>query len=137
MGWKRWFLGTPISETAKSIGSLSASIRSALTGELKPEQRVKLESDLIALQDTVNEAQSTINKIEAKSTSLFIAGWRPAVGWTCVFGLWVQVFIFPLLDIWYTVPLFDSEILMGLLIPLLGLGAYRTYEKKVGVQDKH
>lgn len=137
MGWKRWLLGTPISETAKSIGNLSASIRFALTGELKPEQRVKLETDLIALQDKVNEAQSTINEVEAKSTSLFIAGWRPAVGWTCVFGLWVQCFLFPVLDIWYDVPLFDSEILMGLLIPLLGLGAYRTYEKKVGVQDKH
>jgi uncharacterized membrane protein len=137
MGWKSWLLGTPISETAKSIGNLSASIRSALTGELKPEQRVKLEENLIALQDKMNEAQSTINEVEAKSTSLFIAGWRPAVGWTCVFGLWTQVFVFPILKIWHDVPPFDSEILMGLLIPLLGLGAYRTYEKKVGVQDKH
>jgi len=33
------------------------------------------------------EMQTEINKVEAQHTSLFIAGWRPAIGWVCVSGL--------------------------------------------------
>ena len=33
------------------------------------------------------KGQLEVNKIEAASKSLFVAGWRPAVGWSCCFAL--------------------------------------------------
>ena len=39
-------------------------------------------------------AQTDINKVEAASSSLFIAGWRPFIGWGCGFcGPCLQVFV--------------------------------------------
>ncbi len=66
---------------------------------------------------------------------MFIAGWRPAVGWVCVLGLAVTVFS-PLLG-WVAalaghailVPPIPMDALMTLLIGMLGLGGMRTVEK--------
>ncbi len=83
--------------------------------------------------------QVEINKVEAASDSLFKSGWRPATGWVCVTGLSYQFLGHPLLT-WlssvYTQPpppALDTADLITLLMGLLGLGAYRTFEKKAGV----
>jgi len=86
--------------------------------------------------------QIEVNKIEAQSPSLFKSGWRPAVGWTCVFGLVYQFVLYPFLtwasSIWGipTPPLLDTGLLMTLLGGLLGLGGFRTFEKIKGVASK-
>lgn len=83
--------------------------------------------------------QIEVNKVEAASDSLFKSGWRPAVGWTCVFGLVYSFVAFPLLT-WYSSymavaspPDLDMGTLITLLGGLLGLGGLRTYEKVKGV----
>jgi hypothetical protein len=80
--------------------------------------------------------QGEINVEEAKNTSMFVAGWRPAAGWVCVLGLSYSVFIRPMLSWLSTLgnlvavpPVIDTTILMQLLFGMLGLGAMRTYEK--------
>jgi len=85
------------------------------------------------------KAQIEVNKVEAASSSLFIGGWRPAVGWTCVFGLGYSFFGLPMLS-WASVnfgytppPELDMGTLMTLLVGMLGLGGLRTMEKKAGV----
>jgi hypothetical protein len=84
-------------------------------------------------------AQLEVNKVEAASDSLFKSGWRPATGWMCVFGFSYQIMIRPTAN-WvminyldWTVPLesLDLQTLGTLLFGMLGLGAYRTYEKVV------
>ncbi len=84
--------------------------------------------------------QMDINRAEAQSGSLFIGGWRPAVGWVCVFGLAYQFLACPLLAWagtntagWTAPPDLDMSTLMTLLLPLLGLGGMRTAEKIKGV----
>lgn len=79
-------------------------------------------------------AQSRINEKEAESDSGFKSNWRPAVGWICASGL-LYLVVYPFL-VWYSnnyglaiPPPADSEGLMTLLFGILGLGAYRTYEK--------
>jgi len=138
MSLKNWLLGNPIAETVESIESLITTTRSALTGELPPATRVKLEEKLIELEKQKNEAQTRINAAEAKHPSIFIAGWRPAVGWVCVIGVFIQFIVYPLVKIVHSslAPI-DMTQLIALLVSLLGLGAYRTYEKKVGVQGEH
>lgn len=95
----------------------------------------QLEADLqIAL------AQAEINKAEAMSNDPFRAGWRPFIGWTCGLGFFTQFVLAP----WGTwilalrgqdipFPELDMSTMMPLLFAMLGLGAYRTYEKTRGV----
>lgn len=82
------------------------------------------------------QGQIDINKVEAGSDSLFKSGWRPAAGWTCVGGLAYQIVLRPILGWaatnhwgWSMPPSLEMDTLMTLLFGLLGLGAYRTFEK--------
>jgi hypothetical protein len=84
--------------------------------------------------------QMKINEIEAGSDSFFKSGWRPAVGWICVFGLFYQFVFLPfatfflaLYKVTAVMPAMDLNTLMTLLFGLLGLGGYRTIEKLKGI----
>jgi hypothetical protein len=83
--------------------------------------------------------QLEINKEEAKSQSMFVAGWRPFIGWICGCGLGYQFLLRPLLSFGvslkiagFVAPSIETAQLIELLVGMLGLGAMRTYEK---VQD--
>lgn len=89
------------------------------------------------------KGQLEVNKTEAAHHSLFVSGWRPAVGWVCVLGMCGNFIIIPftnfvlaLLSIQVTVPLIETETMMPVLMGMLGLGAMRTYEKRSGVERK-
>ena len=82
------------------------------------------------------KGQLEVNKAEAASTSLFVSGWRPAVGWVCVLGMasnFVLIpmvnFILALAESTITVPLIDTSTMMPVLLGMLGLGAMRSAEK--------
>ena len=82
------------------------------------------------------KAQALIDEAEAHSTSMFIAGWRPAVGWVCAVAFAYHYILQPLLafilavcNIQIILPAFDSVNMMTVLMGMLGLGAYRTVEK--------
>jgi hypothetical protein len=91
-------------------------------------------------------AQMEINKQEAAHKSLFVAGWRPGAGWTCVVAMAFNFVIAPLIN-WATavfgyvapsgellvLPVLDLEVMMPVLLGMLGLGGMRSYEKKNGV----
>ena len=77
----------------------------------------------------LSKGQLEVNKIEAASKSLFVAGWRPAVGWSCCFALVYSTILSPILSIWFTVPPVDSSLLTTVLMGMLGLGAMRSAEK--------
>jgi hypothetical protein len=79
-------------------------------------------------------AQLEVNKVEAAHKSLFVSGWRPAVGWSCCFALVYSTILAPILGIWFTVPPVDSSLLTTVLMGMLGLGAMRSAEKVKGVQ---
>jgi len=80
------------------------------------------------------KGQLEVNKAEAAHKSLFVAGWRPAVGWSCCFALVYSTILSPILGIWFTVPPVDSSLLTTVLMGMLGLGAMRTVEKTKKVQ---
>jgi len=84
-------------------------------------------------------AQLNVNKAEAESGSLFVGGWRPAVGWVCVAAMALNFVVSPvfgpMIEAYTTVnmaPLDLSE-MMPILLGMLGLGAMRTVEKRQGV----
>jgi hypothetical protein len=75
------------------------------------------------------KGQLEINKVEAAHKSLFVAGWRPFIGWICGLGLLYNVLIAQILSIWFTVPEVDPALLTPVLMGMLGMGAMRSYEK--------
>lgn len=119
------------------IGTLAKDIRTAITGD-DPVKRAEVEAKLLELEAASQQGQMAINLEEAKSESLFVAGWRPFVGWVCGTGLAVQFLILPVLyafNLAEPVALDFGE-LITLLLGMLGMGALRTYDKKQGLNGK-
>lgn len=112
------FKGT--SGESSAVGILAKDIREAIKGkEMDPEKLIEL--------------QAKINEAEAQHRSLFVAGWRPFIGWICGIAL---AYNFIIRDLIIFVsgseavpPALQMDHLMTILMGMLGLGAFRTYEK--------
>lgn len=123
-------------------GDAAVKLRTAITGQDPAQDLKKLEDELNALQAS-DAGQTDINVEEAKSSNLFVSGWRPAVGWVCVLGVFWVVVGYPISTwacaLWaptIVVPAVDGNMVMSLLFGLLGLTAARTVEKIRGVASK-
>ena len=88
-------------------------------------------------------AQIAVNREEASSHSIFVAGWRPMVGWVCCAGLATNYLLVPICNFVLTlnespitVPALDLSEMMPVLLGMLGLGSLRTYEKTKDVARK-
>ena len=112
------------------------------------DKRMEVNLELARLGDAAQArldeqvaGQIDVNKIEASSGSLFVSGWRPAVGWVGAAGFGYSAVLQPLLS-WIatvgfkytgTIPQVDSNLLLTVLMGMLGIGGMRTYEKIKGV----
>jgi hypothetical protein len=127
MSW----IGRLLGSGTKCIGSLAKDIREAIKGkELDPNKKLEIAGKLAEVQTKINEAEAT-------HRTVFVAGWRPFIGWVCGLGLLYAVFIEPLLRFVFTVngweiefPSIDTTITMQVLFGMLGLVGARSYEKK-------
>lgn len=127
------------------IGSTIAGI---LQGTVKPildkfipDANERLEAENLLLKSVLASdlAQAEINKTEAGNTSVFVAGWRPAIGWICggayAYHFVVQPFLlFCMTLIGYPInqhdiPHIEMSELSMVLFGMLGLATMRTYEK--------
>ena len=115
----------------------------AIVNKIWPD-KTQQERDQIAAAVQMVAAQTDINKAEASNNNLFVAGWRPSVGWVCSSGFAVQFVIGPLAQWFATLaghpvafPQLDLGTMMPLLLGMLGLGGMRTYEKTNGVNTGH
>lgn len=110
------------------------------------EERAKAELEAYRAETERIGGQIEINKAEAQHASVFVAGWRPAVGWVSVLALAYQFILYPLL-VWGwsgmqaagwiaaslpAPPLLDVEALMVLITGMLGIAGARTWEKLKG-----
>lgn len=90
-----------------------------------------------ALADSESiKGQLSINAAEAANPNLFVAGWRPAVGWICALSFAWQFVVLPILLFIgnatghvVDVPVFDTTTMIGMLGGMLGFGTLRTAEK--------
>lgn len=100
------------------------------------EARDKARSQLVELIQSSDLAQAEINKVEASSRNLFVAGWRPAAGWICVMALGYQFLGRPLIIILAPAgtpaPELDS-MLFELVFAMLGLAGIRSFDKLKGI----
>ena len=75
-------------------------------------------------------AQLEVNKAEAAHKSLFVAGWRPFIGWVCGVSIGFNFLAVPLLmAVGLTIAPLDLATMMPVLMGMLGLGGMRTFEK--------
>ena len=116
---------------------------SKLVGKFIEDKDVKnkLAHDLATMAEKhaqeLAKGQIEINKAEAQHKSIFVAGWRPFIGWTCGIALcWhfvlapITIFVSAYLNVQIPeLPTFDMGSLMTVLMGMLGLGGLRTFEK--------
>ena len=108
-----------------------------------PAAKAKAELDMMVLLQTQDlqrvMGQLEINAAEAANPNMWVAGWRPAIGWCCGLGfLWAAighpVFAYiAAIKGWPAAPAVDTDVLLYVLGGMLGLGTLRTVEK---VKDK-
>ena len=134
-----------------SLDPISAALGlgTALINKLFPDpiQAADAKLKLLELQQSgelaTMTAQTDINKEEAKSSSLFVSGWRPAIGWVCALALAYQYLLRPLAGTVASIfgiiipplPGLDDN-LWQLMMGMLGMGGLRTFEKVQGVASK-
>ena len=113
-----------------------------IVSKLVPDKdlQAKLNHELKTELHKANMAQIEINKIEAGHKSLFVAGWRPFVGWTCGIAMLYHFLLQPIIifglsavGLSFDLPTFDMGSLMTVLMGMPGLGGLRTFEKTKGV----
>jgi hypothetical protein len=101
-----------------------------------PEARAKAIGEIFGMLQQSDISQMEVNKAEAQSGSLFVAGWRPFIGWGCGAAFWYTFLVVPItMYVGFIIgkpmpkpPVLDAN-LWELMFGMLGMGALRTYEK--------
>lgn len=140
-------IGTIIDSVGRIAGDLITTDQERLQMALE-ERKLDLEAAKIA--QATDLAQIDVNKTEAAHASIFVAGWRPAIGWVGVAAMVYQFLVYPLLQ-WAWVwmqgagwlpqglqppPAVDADQLWVILSGILGIAGMRSFEKTKGVAAK-
>lgn len=117
-------------------------IASTLIDRLIPDKaeagkaKLEMEKELIKAANEVNLEQIKTNQIEAGHRSIFVAGWRPFIGWTCGVGfLWaflgapIAEYVVVLAGYDVSLPELDTAPLLEMTFAMLGLAGMRSWEK--------
>lgn len=122
---------TGIGEVAGVVGSVIDRIWPNKTEQEKQEMQAAM---------LVVQGQLDVNKAEASSSSVFVAGWRPFIGWVCGgacawnwIGLPIAKAGLALAGVTLELSPADLTEMLPVLMGMLGLGALRTFEKTKGV----
>ncbi len=132
-----------------------AGIISAVGGvidDLVTTDKERLEAELESKRLDVDLAvgQMRVNEAEAQSRSVFVAGWRPAIGWVGAAAMAYQFLLYPLLVWGWALmqakgwvpnelkppPMLDTDALWVILSGMLGIAGMRTAEKVKGVATR-
>ena len=112
------------------------------------DQKAKLAHEIATMAEKQMHEQTMgqleVNKSEAAHRSIFVAGWRPFIGWVCGIALAYHFIVAPMIVFALVafnitglhpsdLPRFDMDSLMTVLLGMLGLGGLRTFEKSKGL----
>lgn len=136
--------GEVIGAVANAADELFTSDEERLKAEIE-SRKVGIEE--MRVDNEMAREQIAVNKVEAAHGSIFVAGWRPALGWVGVGGMAYQYLAYPMLVWGWALaqaqgwvpkeasppPILDIEALLVLLTGILGLSSTRTFEKVRGV----
>ena len=118
----------------KAIGNI---VDEVFTSE---DERNQAKISIQKIEARLKEKQMDINAVEAGHRSIFIAGWRPALGWISALSVGYVYLFQPFIVMGLKIagsdvelPTLDLSQLMPLILGMLGLGGLRTFEKAKGV----
>lgn len=142
------------------VGGVITGIREAITGEKikDPVEMAKIDLQLEQLENGLKSGQLEINKVEAAHPSIFVSGWRPAIGW--VAALSIALMYIPkaivMTVIWtmqclavidsaqditaVVIPAFPelgAMDIIGLVASMLGVAGMRSYDKRHGTDTRN
>ena len=133
MGFWSALIGGGVSSAVEAVGSVIDDVHTS------EEERAAAKIVMERLRQEPDRLQAAINAVEAQHRSVFVAGWRPAIGWVCAGALAYIWLIRPILGDFMgliNLPLKPLEVtvmeVVGLLGPMLGIGGLRTVEKLKG-----
>ena len=130
-------IGTVIESVGKVAGDLITT----------DKERMQLELEGRKLDQAIDLAQIGVNNTEAQHASIFVAGWRPALGWCGAAAMAYQFLLYPMLTwVWALAqangylpagtqppPVLDADQLWVILSGILGIAGMRSFEKSRGV----
>lgn len=131
------------------IGQIVSAVSNA-ADELftSDEERARAAIELKRIDADVAKEQIKLNAVEAQHKSIFVAGWRPAIGWIGAVALAYQFIIYPLL-VWVWAfaqaqgwlpdelsvpPVLPADALFSIVLGMLGIGGMRSWDKRNGTQ---
>jgi len=104
------------------------------------KHRAEIEKTILEAANAAALAQIKVNEVEAQHSSIFVAGWRPFIGWVCGAGLaWAFVghplfaWIVALTGADITPPTLQTEAMISLVMAMLGMAGWRSLDKIQGV----
>lgn len=130
-------LGTDLVDRFFPNKETQAAERANATMQMQ-ELVMKAQAAITAALAASDASQSAVNLADAQSSDKFKSWARPAAIWVCVFGLAYQFLVWPVLTWgcanfhWIAPPQLPGDALNVLLYGLLGLGAYRSFDKFKG-----
>ena len=122
----------------KAGGGILTSVANAVNTFVEtPDEKNAHELKKQALDMQIALKQLEVNQVEAKHPSVFVSGWRPAIGWVCgvafAYGYILQPFMEFIIRIWIpdfpAPPSIDFTAMLPVLFGMLGLGGMRSWEK--------
>lgn len=134
----------PIAGIITAVGGVADSL---ITTD---KERLDAEIELRKIDQAIDLAQTEVNKAEATNASVFVAGWRPAIGWVGAAAMAYQFLAYPML-VWAWAlmqakgwvpnelkppPMLDTDALWVILSGMLGIAGMRTAEKVKGVATR-
>ena len=115
-------------DTANVVSAAGSALDKLFTSK---DEKLTHQEILERIKQDPQKWQADINMQEAAHRTIFVAGWRPFIGWVCGTGLGF-VFVFNPIIQWITGqpgPQMPTQAMMTLVVSLLGLAGYRTVEK--------
>ena len=94
----------------------------------------------LQIESVIARGQLQINLEESRSKRFFQSCWRPAIGWLGVLALatnflllaWVEIYVYLKTGQVVMLPRLDTGPILALVVPMLGVGGFRTIEKLTG-----
>jgi len=136
-----WLAGK-FGASEKTVDSIKQTLSGMTAEQLLKAKELDIEFQKFCLANDIKLqlSQIEVNANEAQSTSIFVSGWRPAVGWIGATALGYSAILEPLLRFVSQVgfkyagafPVIDTNLTMQILMGILGLGTLRSYDKKQG-----
>lgn len=118
-----------------AVADLAGTVINKIWPDKSEQEKQQLAAAVMVVQ-----GQLDINKAEAANPSVFVSGWRPAIGWVCGAACawnWIGLPIakFAMLAIGHPLNMQPADLgeMLPILMGMLGLGGLRTVEKINGV----